>query len=95
MRSVASTSDDILLNHKLGLSSNFMMMMDQAPNTTFKTSYSPRRVQASESIESHICSKPFYFDMFRLMSILYSQNISHSGDSGSNRKSKPLKVFVI
>lgn len=51
-----------------------------------------RLVQAAEQIEPQTSSKPFNFDIFRLMSILYSQSISQSAEKSHVKISKPLKV---
>lgn len=101
IRSVISTTTSEQMKLLTPLELNFLPDMELVPESSFNTSYSPRRVQAAESIESDVCSKPFYFDMFRLMSILSNQNLQTSNLDTSTtttssspplRKSKPLKV---
>lgn len=53
-----------------------------------------RLVQAVEQIEPQTSSKPFNFDIFRLMSILYSQSVSQSTEKTQGKISKPLKVSI-
>ncbi|KAH9399646.1 PR domain zinc finger protein 13, partial [Tyrophagus putrescentiae] len=55
-----------------------------------------RLVQAAERIEAGTSSKPFHFDMVRLMSILYSQSVSQcSTEKPLGKKPKPLKIQII